>query len=120
MEIRYLLDENLSPEWRTQLLHRLPHLTVWIVGDPSAPRLGTLDPEIWIWCEVHQFILVTNNRRSMPRHLADHVAAGRSMPGVLTLRKNAIMGRVLEDLILIAGAGDGNEFYNQIRYIPLT
>lgn len=56
----------------------------------------------------------------MPRHLADHMAAGRNMPGILTLRKNATMGRVLEDLVLIAEAGDGNEFFNQIRYIPLT
>jgi hypothetical protein len=29
------------------------------------------------------------------------------------------MGRVLEDLVLIAEAGNGDEFYNQIRYIPL-
>lgn len=64
MEIRYLLDENLAREWRTQLLYQLPQLMVWIVGDPSAPALG--------------------------------------------------------NLVLIAEAGDGNEFYNQIRYIPLT
>jgi hypothetical protein len=50
MEIRYLLDENLAREWRTQLLYRLPQLMVWTVGDPSAPALGTLDPEILIWC----------------------------------------------------------------------
>jgi Domain of unknown function (DUF5615) len=96
--IRYLLDENLARQWRVQLLRRLPSLTVWMVGDPSATRLGTLDPEILVWCEVHGFILVTNNRRSMPRHLADHLAAGRRVPRILALRKNSAMGQVIEDL----------------------
>lgn len=119
MVVQYLLDENLSRQWREQLLRRLPGLTVWMVGDPLAPKIGTLDPEILIWCELYQFILVTNNRRSMPGHLAEHLAAGRSIPGILTLRKNALMGQVIQDLILIAEAAADNEFQNVISYLPL-
>jgi Domain of unknown function (DUF5615) len=119
MEVRYLLDENMSREWRVQILRRLPTLMVWMVGDPLAPVQGTLDPEILIWCEEHRFMLVTNNRRSMPGHLADHLAQGRQMPGILALRKNIAMGRAIEDLVLIAEVGVGDEFCNQIRYIPL-
>ncbi len=48
MEVRYLLDENMAPEWRTQLLRNRPGLMVWMIVDPSAPRQGTLDPEILI------------------------------------------------------------------------
>jgi Domain of unknown function (DUF5615) len=119
MEVRYLLDENMAPEWRTQLLRNRPGLMVWMIGDPSAPRQGTLDPEILIWCEERQFLLVTNNRRSMPNHLADHLANNRTIPGILTLRKNAVMGETIGDLLLIADIGAGEEFKNQIRYIPL-
>jgi Domain of unknown function (DUF5615) len=91
MEVRYLLDENMSPEWRNQLLHHQPDLMVWMIGDPLVPAQGTLDPEILVWCEEHRFLLVTNNRRSMPSHLADHLAANRSIPGILALRKNVSM-----------------------------
>lgn len=119
MAIRYLLDENLARQWRVQLLRRLPSLTVWMVGDPSAPGLGTLDPEILLWCEAHEFILVTNNRRSMPRHLAEHLAAGRKVPGILVLRKNAAMGQVIEDLVLIAEVAEDNDYQNVISYVPL-
>lgn len=119
MEIRYLLDENLAKQWRVQLLRRLPSLTVWMVGDPSAPGLGTLDPDILLWCEAHGFILVTNNRRSMPRHLADHLAAGRTVPGILVLRKNAAMGQVIEDLVLIAAVAEAGDHQNAISYVPL-
>jgi hypothetical protein len=116
--IRYLLDENLARQWRVQLLRRLPGLTVWMVGDPSAPGLGTLDPDILLWCEAHAFILVTNNRRSMPQHLAEHLAAGRQIPGILVLRKNAAMGQVIEDLILIAEVAGDDDYRNMIGYVP--
>jgi hypothetical protein len=116
---RYLLDENLARQWRIQLLRRLPSLTVWMVGDPSTPGWGTLDPEILLWCEAHEFILVTNNRRSMPRHLAEHLAAGRGVPGILVLRKNAAMGQVIEDLVLIAEVAEDADYQNVISYVPL-
>lgn len=65
-EIRYLLDENVNPALNSALKRREPNLTVWQVGKLEAPALGTLDPEILTWCENNGFILVTNNRRSMP------------------------------------------------------
>ena len=71
-EVRYLLDENLGFRLRKSLRHAAPQLTVWCVGDAGAPGLGTKDPEILVWCETYQFLLVTDNRRSMPVHLQDH------------------------------------------------
>lgn len=68
MSIQYLLDEHIPLLYRTQLVRRVPELTVRIIGDPDAPPRGTLDPDILIWCEIHNFILVTNNRKSMPKH----------------------------------------------------
>ncbi|MBP8253167.1 MAG: DUF5615 family PIN-like protein [Herpetosiphon sp.] len=64
--IRYLLDENVHPLYRTKLLKRNPDIVVRMVGGIAAPPLQTLDPEILNWCEDHDFILITNNRKSMP------------------------------------------------------
>jgi hypothetical protein len=50
--MRYLLDEHITPVYRTQLLRAAPDLEVWIVGDPGAPTRGTLDPDILVWCYV--------------------------------------------------------------------
>ena len=72
--IRYLLDENVDPIFRTELLRREPEMVVWRIGDPNTPPRGTLDPEILWWCEENSFILVTNNRKSMPQHLQVHLA----------------------------------------------
>ena len=62
---------------------------------------GTVDPEILCWCEEHNFLLVTNNRKSMPVHLTDHIAEGHHMPGIFILNPNLSTGQNLEELILL-------------------
>lgn len=119
MSIRYLLDENLPPTFREQLLRYQPNLTVLMVGDPDAPPKGTLDPEILSWCEEQRFLLVTRNRRSMPVHLEKHLAANRHVPGILVLRRKATIGQVINDLVLIAVASNEDEYRDRIDYLPL-
>lgn len=116
--VRLLIDENLPPSYQTQLLRRKSELTVWMIGDPGTPPKGTLDPEILIWCEQHEFILVTNNRRSMPVHLLEHLNRGAHIPGILVFRAQASWGRLLEDLILIAEVDELEEFRDRIVHIP--
>ena len=76
MSLKYLMDENLDPIYQTQLRRKEPDLIVWAIGDPNTPSKGTLDPEILLWCEKYSFVLVTNNRSSMPVHLNEHLAQG--------------------------------------------
>ena len=80
--LRYLLDENVASLFRIELVRREPAVVVWKIGDPGLPPRGTLDPEILRWCEEQDFLLVTNNRKSMPEHLAAHLDAGRHVPGI--------------------------------------
>ena len=118
-EIRYLLDENVPPFFRTELLKQEPGLVVWKVGDPGAPPTGTLDPEILRWCEENSFILITNNRKSMPRHLIDHLAENRHIPGIIELNANMTVGAVIDELLLIHGASDSDEYRDIMIYLPL-
>jgi Domain of unknown function (DUF5615) len=117
--IRYLMDENVDPIYQIQLLDRESELIVWAVGDEGAPPKGTLDPEILIWCEEHGFILVTNNRTSMPPHLTDHLAEGRHVPGIFIMNPNLSIGETIDELILIAGSSDDDEYQDYITYLPL-
>jgi hypothetical protein len=114
------MDENMNPIYETQLRRREPELVVWAVGDEGAPPKGTLDPEIIIWCEERGFILVTNNRTSMPVHLADHLQRGRHVPGIFILNPNMSAGETIDELILIASASDDDEYQDSIRYLPIS
>ena len=116
---RFLIDENISPEYRTQLLRHEPSLTVLVIGDEDAPARSTPDPEILKWCEQNQFNLITNNRESMPQHLSEHLSAGHHVPGIFTINRKVSMGLVIDQLLLIAGASDEDEYMDEITYIPL-
>lgn len=119
MSIQYLIDENLPPLDREQLLRYQPNLTVWVIGDLGVSSRSTLDSEILIWHETEGFILVTNNRASMPIHLAKHLTQNKHIPGIFVLRPGATIGEILEDLILIAKAGNPKDYQDRITHIPL-
>jgi hypothetical protein len=55
----------------------------------------------------------------MPKHLADHLAEGRHVPGIFALRLTAKIGVVIDELITIAGASLENEYRDRIEFIPL-
>lgn len=119
-EIRYVLDENVDSVYRSELLKREATMIVWKIGSPGAPARGTGDPEILCWCEEHEFILVTNNRRSMPGHLRDHIAMERHVPGIFELNPNLSVGETIEELWLIWGASQENEYQDRIVFLPIT
>ncbi len=119
MTVRYLLDENVHPFYRTELLRREPSMVVWRVGIPDAPQRGATDPDILIWCETRSFILVTNNRKSMPIHLRDHLAQGRHIPGIIVMKDNMSVGETIEQLWLIWAVSTENEYFDRMVYLPL-
>lgn len=119
-EIHYLLDENVNPILRAGLLREDANLTVWQIGMLGAPALGTLDPEILIWCEENDFILVTNNRKSMPVHLQEHLAENRRAMGIFILNSEVSVGETIDELVLIASASESEEYQDQIIYLPIS
>lgn len=120
MTLNYLLDENVDPSYKTQLTRLSANLIVWIVGEPNTPTKGTLDPEILLWCEEYGFVLVTNNRTSMPVHLDEHIAQNRHVPGIFILNPKLSMGQNIDELIFIAEAAFKNEYQDQIVHLPHT
>ena len=120
MTIKYLLDENVDLVYQTQLLQYNPDFVIRAIGNPGVPARGTPDPEILCWCEKHDFVLVTNNRSSMPVHLIDHITDGRHVPGILILNADLSIGENLKELILIAEGSFDDEYRDRIDYLPVS
>ena len=85
MRMRFLIDENLSPDLVGAIKQLDASIDVRFVRGPDAPPEGTPDPDILLFCEAERLALITNNRTSMPTHERDHFAAGRQHYN--TLRK---------------------------------
>ena len=98
MVVRYLLDENVAAVLAVGLRQHAPELVVWAVGDPGAPPPGTLDPAILRCCDEHDFVLVTNNRRTMSVHLAAHLGEGRHVPGIVVFSPRLNLSDTIENL----------------------
>ncbi len=115
---RFLLDEDLPLWWPKAISAMVDGLKIWRVGHLGAPPLQSPDPVLLDWCETHGFYLITNNRSSMPGHLADHVAQGRHVPGIFLANPGRPVVELANELELIAFASFPNEFQDLIRNLP--
>jgi hypothetical protein len=64
-------------------------------------------------------ILVSHDFQTMPRHFADFVRAYGSSPGVILVPQCWKTGQAIEELLLIWGASDAEEWRYRILTIPL-
>ena len=122
MQIKYLIDENHRSRKRL-LIAALTALDRTIdvlqVGDPGAPALGILDPDLLLWCQHHQRLLVTNNRASMPAHVKDHTAAGGFYWGIFQIRPWTSLGNQARALHEIWAASTAEEWIDAFVWVPL-
>lgn len=116
--IRFLIDENAPRIIASQLLRLRSEIQIRVVGDEFAPPRGALDPEILHWLTQESYSLVTQNRKSMPIHLKNHLAKGHHVPGIFTLKHKAPIGQAIETLLLIWQASEPNEHQDCIVFIP--
>lgn len=117
-KICFLIDENTTRAIANQLRRLQPNITIINVGDYQAPSLGQSDPEILLWLETEDYCLITNNRRTMPNHLKEHLESGHHVPGIFILRPGASLGQIIGELLLIWEASSKNEYRDRIVYIP--
>lgn len=118
MKIRFLLDEHLKLDIIDEVQAFDPSIDILHIGMKGAPPIGTQDPDILIYCEAEQRALVTDNRRTMPKHAADHFAAGRHHWGVLVIRPDTTWGEIVQELRMFGGASEAEEWIDRVEYIP--
>jgi hypothetical protein len=79
------------------------------VGDPPDLLQGATDPEVLVWAEREGRILVSGDRRTLLRHFADHLDAGRHSPGLFLLRPSTPLPKIIEFLAAVTYASDADE-----------
>jgi hypothetical protein len=115
---KFLFDECTDPALRRALIGKAAAIDILTVGGPGAPPKATQDPELLIASEFLVRVLVTNDRQTMPGHLADHFQAGLHTWGTILLRRGSQIGDQMRDLLLIWQATTADEWRDRIDYIP--
>ena len=119
MKVRFLLDEHVNRAIQRQLRRMDRSIEVLAIGEADAPPAGTSDPDLLVWLEKEGYLLVTENRSTMPVHLADHYEMGRHVSGVLWIRPGTGLGQIIEELYLIWHASTADEYRDRALFIPL-
>ncbi|HEX5504779.1 MAG TPA: hypothetical protein VFW96_19335 [Thermomicrobiales bacterium] len=115
----FLLDEHVPRAIQARLIQMAVEIRVYAIGDDDAPPKGTPDSDLLVWIADHECLLVTNNRATMPVHLVARLAQGGHVPGIIQLPKRMDVAAIVDDLLLVWGGGEDDEFQDRIVYLPL-
>ncbi len=120
--LRLLLDEHLRGVlWLAIQRHNaqggLP-IDAVRVGDPADLPLGSSDPDILLWTEREGRILLTQDVKTMPGFLNQHLQAGNHSPGVFVISGSCPIAQLIGYLELVSHAGNPLDYENSITYVP--
>ncbi len=118
MPLRFLLDEHIDHVIKRELLRRESGIDVKVIGGEGAPSHGTPDPDILLWLEQEGYLLVTNNRATMPVHITAHLEASHHLPGILVLRPSITLGQLVIELLEIWRDNRPERFIDLLVYLP--
>ena len=90
-----------------------------IVRIQDAGLSGASDPAVLEWAAREKRVLLTHDVSTITRHAIDRIETGQSMPGVFEIDDAARIGRVIEDILLLAELSLEGEWEGQIGYVPL-
>jgi hypothetical protein len=115
--LRLAADENFNDAIVRGLLRRNPDVDIVRIRDLGLA--GADDPTVLEWTAQQGRILLTHDVTTITRYAYERVEAGQSMPGVFEVNRGTSIGRVIEDLLLLAECSLDDEWEGQIRYLPL-
>jgi hypothetical protein len=76
------------------------------------------DPEVLAWAAKESRIVLTHDRRTMPRYAWERVARGEIMPGLFIVKTPPDVSAVVEDLLIITEATQAEEWEGKVEYLP--
>lgn len=118
MKVCFLLDEHL-PKALVKAVQAYDSATgILRVGLSGAPPFGTVDPDLLAFCEAEHRVMVTDDRRTMPTHAANHRAAEQHYWGLFIIDRGLGIGDIAFQLAMFWGASEAEEWIDRQEYLP--
>jgi hypothetical protein len=114
--LKLLSDENFDNNILRGLRRREPMLDVVRVQDVGLQ--GKSDPDILEWAAQENRLLLTHDISTIPSFVNDRLIECKFMPGVVEVNRQAQMGIVIEDILLMVFTSRDGEWEGQIVYLP--
>jgi hypothetical protein len=115
--MRLLADENFDNRIVRGL--RRVDSSIAIVRVQDTPLYQQNDPKLLEWAAQNGFVLLTHDLKTIPKYAFERVQQNQPMPGIIAVKQDADVGEVIEDLLLLIGAGTSDDLEGQVVYLPL-
>jgi len=116
LTVKFLADENFSGRILRGLLREDPDIDIIRVQDTVLYQAE--DPLVLEWAAKEERVLITHDIETMRKYAYERVAAGLPLSGVLLIRGESPIGRVIDDLLVIAGASDPIDWAQRVEFVP--
>jgi len=116
MKIRFQADADVNEDIVLGLLRLEPMIDFQTANE--AQLRGVPDNLVLARAAMEGRILVTHDRRTMPRHFAEFISRQHS-PGVLIVGQNVSVRTAIEELLLIWSTSESEEWTDRIVDLPL-
>jgi predicted nuclease of predicted toxin-antitoxin system len=116
MKVRFQADADLNEDIVAGVVRREPIIDFQTADE--ANLRGLPDAQVLALAAQENRILVTHDRRTMPRHFADFIGNQKSF-GVMIIAQKVNVNVAIEELLLIWAASDAEEWLNLIVDLPL-
>ena len=113
---RYEADADLNEDIVTGVLRRAPEIDFQTATE--AGLQGVKDENVLEIASLEERILVSHDRKTMPKYFAEFISQNQSA-GVIIVSKKLEISLVIEQLILIWAASEAEEYVNSIRQLPI-
>ncbi len=119
--VKYLLDADIPRALFQGLKRRRPNLDVLRVQQAGLRTAS--DPEILEFAAAERRIVVSRDKATMRNFAKRRVERGEIMPGLLIVRpgfliQGAGLGKVIDELLLIAESTSAEEWFGVVQFIP--
>jgi hypothetical protein len=115
--IRFMADADLKAAIVSGCRRREPGIDFLSAND--ADLSGVPDPEVLALAAAEGRILVSHDFQTMPRHFGNFLQARGSSPGLILVPQHMPIGEVIEELPLVWGASEAEEWKDRWLALPL-
>ena len=115
--LKVLIDQDFDHDILRGIVRRIP-----LLDFVTAFELGlseTLDPELLKQASLQKRILLTQDRKTMPRHVADLINSGEKISGVIIVPRQMSIGQAIDELEIMILCSEPPEWENIVKQLPL-
>jgi predicted nuclease of predicted toxin-antitoxin system len=116
VRLRFLADADFNHKIVAGLRRREQGLDC--LGAHEAAVIGLPDPEVLAIAANTNRVLLSHDRKTMIGHFRNRVEATGS-PGLIIVPQSMDIGRAIQEILLIWGTTEADEWRDRVGYLPL-